>query len=1155
MKLYITFFICFFSGQYLFGQAADKLRLTNLLKQAEFYIEAENFQQAEELCHEAKKLFKKIGKENDMTTIAGMHAVSHLYNKKKMHKEAINNESLLVEVFPKALPEDTLEYALYLSDLAFYQLCAKDLKKASQNTYKALSIVGDREDIKYAPLYIRASDIYGNAEFAKYDKALMYQKKVTDMFADKYGKDSQEYLNELKFVANYYEKLEDYQNASDIYLEVSKGIVNNSDSINWGNILLLLDRIICTSRKAGLENREKQAKEVAYGIELRKNEYHKANIPTSDFPSERDSVAYESLSAQLESLKDAKAKTDFLFAQPDSYAKAYCLYLKTFTNSLKNKSKESVEVGIETKRIFNELNIINVPYIQTLSNIAEAYNHLGNPAKAYEYALEAFELRGDYLSTDDHLYLGLVHDLAFYSSCLGNYIDAIKYGSMVVKERAFYKYTDSPFAYFSSFCNLASAYDNIGRPDINLYLLEQLVKEAEDLAPKVLEDPYSPALSNLARAYSSNGDNDKAIEIANRVKAIREELGDKELLSNIYNNLSSIYRQKGELKESLLYAEKVIKLREAVYMNNEMELYNAYDGIAMIYRAMMDATKAEQFERKAMEVAYNNIVANFMDLPSLDRDSYWQEYSNIFTTWYPNFYVESNVKDASELYNKTALFAKGILLNTETEMSKLILKSGDSASLDKYYNMLRNRSLLANISSSQTSISQVFIDSIRNENVRYERELIKECKAFGDYTKSMHISWKEVQSSLKATDIAIEFIAFPRTEEQGQEPKMIYAALTLKKDSKTPKYIYLCEESEIDSIQNIGLLSNALYDLIWKPLEKELKNTNNVFFSPTEKLYNINIEVLPMLISPEDNRNYYRLSSTREIVLNTPINDKSNSKIKLYGGLSYDMSTDDLVEINKVYKQEKTKREDFDTSRSSRESINRARFGYLGGTLDEVRTIEDIARTNNKNCEVLTGEYGTEESFRSVNGKKYEMLHFATHGFYWTEEEAEKKSSRTRLSFLQANNEQPRKQVEDKAMSRSGLIFSGANLALKGIELPEGVEDGIATALEISHLDLSGCDLVVLSACQTGLGEVSSEGVFGLQRGFKKAGVKSLLMSLWEIDDQATRMLMVEFYKNYLSGTSKLASLHQAQQYIMSQPGFESPEYWAGFILLDGIEN
>ncbi len=137
-------------------------------------------------------------------------------------------------------------------------------------------------------------------------------------------------------------------------------------------------------------------------------------------------------------------------------------------------------------------------------------------------------------------------------------------------------------------------------------------------------------------------------------------------------------------------------------------------------------------------------------------------------------------------------------------------------------------------------------------------------------------------------------------------------------------------------------------------------------------------------------------------------------------------------------------------------------------------------------------------------------------------------------------------------MTRSGLFLSGANLSLSGQELPNNTCDGILTAFEISKLDLSSVDLAVLSACKTGLGEVKSgEGIYGLQRGFKKAGVQSIVMSLWEVDDDATQKLMAEFYENYLSGKSKRESLLKSQKEVRETPGWEDPVYWAGFILLD----
>jgi CHAT domain-containing protein len=147
--------------------------------------------------------------------------------------------------------------------------------------------------------------------------------------------------------------------------------------------------------------------------------------------------------------------------------------------------------------------------------------------------------------------------------------------------------------------------------------------------------------------------------------------------------------------------------------------------------------------------------------------------------------------------------------------------------------------------------------------------------------------------------------------------------------------------------------------------------------------------------------------------------------------------------------------------------------------------------------------------------------------------------------------------TEDKALTRSGLVMSGANHILEDEELPDNVEDGILTAKEISDVDLRGLDLVVLSACQTGLGDISQgEGVFGLQRGFKKAGANSILMSLWEVDDKATQILMTQFYKNLLSGQSKRLALLSAQKHLREIEGgkYDKPRYWAAFILLDGLD-
>ena len=184
------------------------------------------------------------------------------------------------------------------------------------------------------------------------------------------------------------------------------------------------------------------------------------------------------------------------------------------------------------------------------------------------------------------------------------------------------------------------------------------------------------------------------------------------------------------------------------------------------------------------------------------------------------------------------------------------------------------------------------------------------------------------------------------------------------------------------------------------------------------------------------------------------------------------------------------------------------------------------------------------------------IIHVSTHGFYWDENQAEEKLNEKHMDFLQEMSAVYSE--EDRALSRSGLLLSGSKSALDGYKVAQDMEDGILTAREIAKLDFDNVDLVSLSACQTGLGDLmSSEGVFGLQRGFKKAGAKSILMTLWEVDDVATRLFMTEFYRLFLSTGNKLQALKGAQQYLRNYQDeekrkcYNNPKYWAAFILLD----
>lgn len=375
-----------------------------------------------------------------------------------------------------------------------------------------------------------------------------------------------------------------------------------------------------------------------------------------------------------------------------------------------------------------------------------------------------------------------------------------------------------------------------------------------------------------------------------------------------------------------------------------------------------------------------------------------------------------------------------------------------------------------------------------------------------------------------------------------------------------------------------------LTNLIWKPLFKELSNVKTVYFAPTGELYNIAIENLPYsktgdLVS--DKWELLRLSSTREIISKKKKNDTNLASV--FGGIKYDTGKEFLIaDSRKFYSKNRDAQL---TSFYVADSLNmRAGVSYLPATKKEA---EDIYKTLKKSCisvSLMTDTLASEASFKDLSGRNTRLLHIATHGFYWTEKEVQYTNN---LNFLELISQHVR-YIEDKPLTRSGLLFSGANNALRGEKLPNNVDDGVLTAKEISLLDFRNLDLVVMSACQTGLGEITGDGVFGLQRGFKKAGANTLLMSLWKVDDIATQLLMTQFYKNLTSGMSKSESLKHAQKYVREyeeeaevksdiRPSvsahakeqaqqkttkektikkvkkYQDPYYWAAFILLDAI--
>lgn len=208
----------------------------------------------------------------------------------------------------------------------------------------------------------------------------------------------------------------------------------------------------------------------------------------------------------------------------------------------------------------------------------------------------------------------------------------------------------------------------------------------------------------------------------------------------------------------------------------------------------------------------------------------------------------------------------------------------------------------------------------------------------------------------------------------------------------------------------------------------------------------------------------------------------------------------------------------------------------------EIDSLQNVFKQAGINTTIHNGSAATEEAFKALDGKSPQVLHLATHGFFLPVIENKMKNNAPGVT----NNFT----VQQNPMFRSGLVLAGGNYAWKGERAITGREDGILTAYEIAQMDLSNTDLVVLSACETALGDLQGhEGVIGLQRAFKMAGMKQMIISLWQVPDAETRELMTLFYRNWLKGCSTREALRNVQ--LTMKTKYPSPYYWAAFVLVE----
>ena len=815
----------------------------------------------------------------------------------------------------------------------------------------------------------------------------------------------------------------------------------------------------------------------------------------------------------------------------------------------------------------------NVAY--SLNNLGLLYQTLGDYAKAEPLLKRSHSIwEKDFGPYHPKVAVSL-SNLGLLYQAIGDYTKAkpLYKRSLAIKEKALGP--DHPDVALS-LNNLAELYRSLG----DYTKAEPLYKRSLSIWEKSLgPDHHRVALSlhNLARLYQGLGEYAKAEPLLKRSLAIKEKvLGpDHPDVALSLNNFSMLFFSLGDyakaehlLKRSHSIWEKSLgpdHPRVALSLNNQATLYASNAKYQKAHNLFIEAQRIDvKLIEQIMSFTSEEQKLKFL----LMKKNSMYAFFNLVNQHEKQIAIAK--KDALDIWLKR----KGVILEAQKRFQEAIVYSDDPEAINTFQTLARARSRFSKLTFSGPGKEGIEkykqnMAEIEKDIQGLEAKLSKISQAFALKQKISKADSHKVASALPKNTALIEFARIRKAnfKAKGKEKlwnKYIYLAFVLHSGKgDTPELIDLGDAEKIDNLisklkkeiadtqgMEAEQFSRKVYDLAFAPLKNSLKGVTEIFISPDGNLNLIPFEILQntdgKYLIEKYTFNY--LSAGRDIIGFGQLKGKAGKSL-LIGDPDFDIST---TERNNSLRSLGIKHSEAQYIAVRSTDMRSYSFDRLPGTKKEVETIHALLGADKS--ELYTGKAALEEVLKYKEAPS--ILHLATHGFFLTDEEMlYLNDNATGLTVQSISKKiEPSGKKNENPMLRAGIALAGANNTLKSDTTKES--DGIVTAEKILGLKLRGTDMVVLSACETGLGEVKSgEGVYGLQRAFTQAGAKSIVMSMWSVPDKETQELMTEFYKNIVSGKmNRNQALRQAvlkEMKITEQRyGKNNPLFWGAFIFL-----
>ncbi|MBL7873959.1 MAG: CHAT domain-containing protein [Cyclobacteriaceae bacterium] len=659
--------------------------------------------------------------------------------------------------------------------------------------------------------------------------------------------------------------------------------------------------------------------------------------------------------------------------------------------------------------------------------------------------------------------------------------------------------------------------------------VEKIMIEAREIMGKKLgtDNPqYADILKNVAILNISQKKYNEAFGVLTQAEGIwRSKTGTKTNINAaaIFTLTGDVYYQIKNYKRAEDFYTQAKKIYESYFNKTHPEYVKILSKQAKVYYMEKDFKRA----KRNIEEALNNydvfIKQYFPALSEREKAKYWNTIKGDFEFY--NTLAFSQLDDFKDLSGKVydyQLLTKALLLSASIKIRERILNSTDESLKTSYNLWIEKKEFLTNaLSMSNQQLTENGIDpnALNAEVEKLEKEISLKSELFGQSFDNKKIKYQDVQKAIGKNDVAIEMIRY-RYFNHSFTDSIIYVALYVTSDNSRPKAVIMPNGSRMET-RFFNYYRNAIigkipdqnsYKVYWEPIQKGIGTAATIYLSADGVYNQLNLEAIP---TPDgkyviDNSNIVLVSNTKDLYLRK-IKSKSvtaTNSATMFGNPTFYLT-----------------------------ASNNKNIPQLPGTEKEIDELQTLLKQKGWVTDEYKEKAASEEEVKALTSPK--ILHLATHGFYTPTENLDDLAELTESEAAATEN----------PLLKTGLLLSGAGDVLNKTKYNYNMESGILTAYEAMSLNLDQTDLVVLSACETGLGEISNgEGVYGLQRAFLVAGAKVLIMSMFKVDDEATQKLILNFYRKWQTTNNMRQSFIDAKKELRVE--YPEPIYWGAFIMI-----